>query len=56
MLAVVQTGGEAVEAEVWVAHEGGSGPFVGFGGVVGFDVAVDWRGSGFWSWKRGERG
>ena len=40
LLAVVEGGGHAMEAEVGVCDEFGRGPLAGADGVVGFDVAV----------------
>jgi len=43
LLAVVEGGGHAVEAEVGVGDEFGGRPLSSFGAVVGFYVAVDWN-------------
>ena len=40
LLAVVEAGGHAMEAEVWVGHEDWRGPLGGGDRVVGFNVAV----------------
>lgn len=42
LLAVVETGSHAVDAEVGRGDELGSGPFASLLGVGGFDVAVYW--------------
>lgn len=41
LLAVVEAGGHAVDAEEGGGDEFGRGPLAGFLGVVGFDMAVD---------------
>lgn len=41
LLAVVQAGGHAMNAEVGVFHKLRGRPLAGFGGVVGFDMAGD---------------
>jgi hypothetical protein len=43
LLAVVEGGCHAVQAEVGVGDEGGRSPLASFDGVVGFDMAVDCR-------------
>lgn len=45
LLAVVQGGSHAVEAEAGICDEFWSGPLAGVDGVVGFDVAVDFADS-----------
>lgn len=53
LLAVVEGGGHAVDLEVGGFDEGWGGPLLGFGAVVGFDVAVHWGGLGWWELRRG---
>lgn len=57
LLAVVEGGGHAVQADVGVGDEGRGGPDAGVDGVVRFDVAVYWGEAGSARWMVfGERG